>query len=53
MREDGNSVTTPVTLGIVDQIRELNEQTTIVLEDLKPFLRGTYMLREAALENDK
>ena len=41
------------TLGIVDQIRELNEQTTIVLEDLRPFLRGTHMLREAVVETDE
>ena len=36
-------------LGVVDQIRELNEQTKIVLEDLRPFLRSTSMTREAAV----
>ncbi len=40
-------------LGVVDQIRELNEQTRIVLEDLRPFLRGTYMVREATFDNER
>ena len=40
-------------LGVVDQIRELNEQVKIVLQDLRPFLRGTSMIREATASIDE